>query len=71
MVEHGLLDHLVRPDQQRLRNRQAEGLRGLEVDDQLERRRLLHGDITGLRALYDASNVARRFPNNELDIWTV
>jgi hypothetical protein len=33
LVEHGLLDHLIRPLQQRLRNRQAERLRGLEVDD--------------------------------------
>jgi hypothetical protein len=35
------LDDLVRPQQQRLRDRQAEGLGGLEVDDQLELGRLL------------------------------
>src|SRR5713101_555337 len=34
-----LLDHLVGPLQERRRDRQAEGLRGLEVDDQLELRR--------------------------------
>ena len=31
-----LLDHLVRPLQKRLGDRQAERLRGLEVDDELE-----------------------------------
>ena len=36
-----LLDHLIRPLQQRLGDRQAEGLGGLEVDDQLELRGLL------------------------------
>ena len=41
LVEHVLLDHLVRPLEQRLRDRQAEGLRGLQVYDQLERSGLL------------------------------
>ena len=36
------LDHLVCPDQDRPRNLEAKGLGGLEVDDQLELRRLLH-----------------------------
>src|SRR6266851_7078422 len=36
------LDHLIRPLQERRRNRQAEGLGGLEVDDQLDLRRLLY-----------------------------
>src|SRR5881397_749670 len=35
LVEHALFDDLVRSHQQRLRNREAERLRGLEVDDQL------------------------------------
>src|SRR5437016_393835 len=38
-----LLDDLVRPPQHRLRDRQAERLGGLEVDDQLELGRLLDG----------------------------
>jgi hypothetical protein len=42
-VEHALFDDLVRSQEQGLRDRQAERLRRLEVDDQLERRRLLHG----------------------------
>jgi hypothetical protein len=46
LIEHGLarmanlLDHLVRPPEQRRRDRQAERLRGLEVDDEFEARRL-------------------------------
>jgi hypothetical protein len=45
-----LLDHLIRPLQERRRDRQAEGLRGLEVDDQLKLGRLLDGEVAGLRA---------------------
>jgi hypothetical protein len=33
-----LFDHLIRPLQQRRRDRQAEGLGGLEVDDEFELR---------------------------------
>jgi hypothetical protein len=39
----GLLDHLIRPLQERLGDRQAEGFRGLEVDHQLELGWLLDG----------------------------
>ena len=38
LVEHGLRDDLVRSQQQRLRDREAEGLRRLEIEDQLELR---------------------------------
>ena len=38
-----LLDHLIRSQQQRLRDREAERLRGFEVDDQLELRWLFDG----------------------------
>src|SRR4029077_2404716 len=51
------LDHLIRALQQRRRDRQAEGLGGLEVDDQLEGRRLLDRQIGGLGALEDLSRV--------------
>src|SRR5437764_7204456 len=40
-----LLDHLVGAREQRLRNRQSERLRGLEVDRQLEFGRLLNRQI--------------------------
>ena len=39
----GSLNHLVRPQQQRLRDREPERLRGLEVYHQLELRRILDG----------------------------
>src|SRR5712691_12283436 len=40
-----LLDNFVCPPKERLRDRQAEGLGGLEVDDQIELRRLLDGEV--------------------------
>src|SRR5258706_4015260 len=53
-----LLDHLIRPQQQRRRDREAERLGGLQVDDQLELRGLLYGQIAGLGALEDFIDVA-------------
>jgi hypothetical protein len=44
---------LIRALQQRLRDRQAERFGRLKVYDQLELRRLLHGEIGGLGALED------------------
>src|SRR5262245_42995590 len=43
MLHVPLLDYFIRPRQQRWRDREAEGLGGLEVDGQLELRRLLDG----------------------------
>src|SRR6266478_2419618 len=54
-----LLGHLIRPLQERRRDRQAEGLRGLEVDDQLDVHWLLDGEVCGLDALQDLVNVPR------------
>ena len=47
LVEHALLDDLVRLYQQRRRDRQAERLRSLEVDDQLELSRFFNGQVAG------------------------
>ncbi len=47
-VEHALLDHLVRPQQERLRDRQAERPGSLHVDRQLERGRLLDREVSRL-----------------------
>jgi hypothetical protein len=44
-------DHFVGGNLQRERNSQAERLRGLEVDHQLEPRGLYHRQICGLRAV--------------------
>ena len=48
--QHALLNHLIRPLQQRLRDRESEGLRGLQVDHQLELRWPLDGQLSRLGA---------------------
>jgi hypothetical protein len=58
LVEHALLDDLVGPEQERLRDRQAEGLCGLHVD---ELARLLDGQVSGFRAVEDFAPNLRRF----------
>jgi hypothetical protein len=49
-----LLDHSIRPIQHRLRNREADLLRGLEIDHQLKLRRLLHRQVSRLGTLEDS-----------------
>jgi hypothetical protein len=44
------LNNLIRPQQQRLRNRQAEGFGGLEIDHELVCGRRLDRQVGGLRA---------------------
>jgi hypothetical protein len=56
------LNDLIRPRQHRGWNREAEGFRGLEVDNQLERCRLLDGKIGGFDALQDAVDVGGQPP---------
>ena len=48
-----LLNKLIRPQQQRWRNREAERLGGLHIDDKLELRQLLDREIGRFRALED------------------
>ena len=57
-----LLDQLVRLEEQRLRDREFECLRGLEVDHQLELCGLLHREIGGLGALEDFVDEGRCSP---------
>src|SRR5437899_12906231 len=64
----GLLDHLIRPQQKRLRNRQSECLGCLQVDGQLELRRLLHGKIGGLGAFEDFVRVAPQVPEQRNEV---
>ena len=52
-----LLDHLIGQEEQRGGYRQPERLGGLEVDDQLELQRLLHGQLRGLGAFEDLVDV--------------
>src|SRR5262245_36565036 len=60
MRDGPLRDHLVRPRQQRRRDGQSESLGGLQVDDQLELRRLLDGKLARLGALEDLVYVGSR-----------
>ena len=46
-------NHLIRPVQHRLRNRQADLFRGLQIDDKLKLCRLLHRQITRLGSFQD------------------
>src|SRR5262250_2237185 len=57
MLASPLLNHLIRPPEQRRRNRQAEGLGGLEVDDQFELGGLFNRKIGGLRSPEDLVDV--------------
>jgi len=50
---HPSLDHLVRPLPERWRDRQAEGLRGFEVDDQLNPPGFFYRKVAGLGAFED------------------
>ena len=52
-----LLDHLIRPLQERRRDREAEGLGGLEVDDQLELCGLLDGQVGRFGAVEDSVHI--------------
>ena len=58
------LDHLVRAQQQRLRDSQAERLGRLEVDREFEPRRLLDGKFAWVSALQDLVDV----PGGELGV---
>src|SRR5713101_3479590 len=66
-----LLDDLIRPQQERLRNREPDGLRRLEVDDQLELGRLLDGQVGRLGALQDLVNMAGSTPKEICDARTI
>jgi len=52
-----LFDNLIRPQQQRRWDREAECFGGLRVNHQLERGRLLDGEVAGFRALEDLVDV--------------
>ena len=54
-----LLDHSVRPVEHRRRNREADLLRGLQVDHQIELHRLLHGKVSRLGAFQNPIDIAR------------
>ena len=53
LVEHALLDDLISPRQDGLRDRETQGFGCLQIDNQLESPRLLHRQVRRLRALED------------------
>ena len=67
----GSLGHLIGSQEQRLWNRQPEGLGGLEVDDQLELRWPFHGQIGWFGTLEDSVHVLGRSPVKIVAIGTV
>ena len=68
-----LLDHLIGPLEQRRRDREAEGIGCLEIDDQLELRRLLDGQVGGLDVFQDLVQVgaARRKESARFGPWDI
>src|SRR6267154_1584354 len=58
------LDHLVRAQQQRWRDGEAERLGSRRVDDQLERSRLSDRKVSGVRAFQDAVHISRGFASD-------
>src|SRR5262245_35848560 len=63
-----LLDDVVRPQEQRRRNRQAERLGSLEVDDQLESCELLDRETAWMRTLQHLVDVAGRIDSDGREI---
>ena len=57
-----LLNHFIRPQQHRGRDRQAERFRGLQIDHQLEIRGLLDRQVGGLGPLEEFPGVPARLP---------
>ena len=57
------MDHLVRQAEDGSWDRETQGLGGLEVDDQLELGRLLHGQIGRLGAFEDLVHVDGALPD--------
>jgi hypothetical protein len=60
-----LLNHLVRVRQHRLGDREAQCLRGFQVDHQLELSRLLDGQVVGLGAFENLVHVGRGAPSTQ------
>src|SRR5687768_15533096 len=67
----GSLDHLIGPRQQRRRDGEAERFRGLEVDDELELRRSLDGEVARLRATEYPIDVTRQLVPHRQEVGAV
>ena len=53
-----LFDHLVGAGEDQRRDREAERVRGLEIDDEIEPNRLLDRQVGGARSLQNPINIA-------------
>jgi hypothetical protein len=62
----GSADDLVGLEEEGRGNGQAQRLGGLQVDDQLEGRELLHREVGGLRAFQDSIHIVGPIPTTEL-----
>src|SRR5215510_7636420 len=71
MLASPSLNHLIRPRQQRWWDRQAESLGSLEVDDELELRRLLDRQVGGFRALEDLVHIGGDAPEHVGEKWRI
>jgi hypothetical protein len=58
----------IRPHQHVGRNRQADLLRGFQIDDELEVYRLLHGQVGGLGAFETLCAPATTFTGQEIGV---
>src|SRR5215470_15641985 len=70
MLDAPLLDHLIRPGQQRRRNRQAKRLGGLEVDDEFKSCRLLNRKIGRPRTLANPGDIRGSTHGDRGYVWT-
>src|SRR5262245_11098199 len=66
-----LFDHLICPRQQRRRDRQAERLGRLEIDDQLELSWLLHRQVARVSALQNSVDIDGGAPPYMRAVWTI
>src|SRR5215472_10022034 len=66
-----LLDHLIGPDEQQLWHSQAERLGGLQIDDQLERCRLLEWQLGGVFAFQNPIDVISGFVLRGGEVWSI
>jgi hypothetical protein len=69
--QHALLDDLVRAQQQRLRDREAERLGRLEVDYELELGGLLDREVSGLGPFEDLIDIGRGAAEQVGRAWAV
>src|SRR5207253_9102801 len=66
-----LLDHLIRLEEERRGDGEAERLGGLEVDDELELHRLLHGQVRRLGTVQNLVHVGGGAAEEVPKVWPI